>query len=91
MIVGGWKLVEFKECSLPAEVKEAFDKVYGERLGATYTPVLYCGEQIVSGKNYMIICGVDYATEEEKKELVKIVIYKDLQGNCKETESQKLA
>ncbi len=54
--VGGFVIdKDMTECKLPDEVQTAWDKVYGDIRGCHRVPVLYCGKQVVSGTNYMII------------------------------------
>lgn len=74
---------DMEQCTLPPQVQTAFDEVYGKRLGCHFTPVLYCGAQVTSGMNYMIICKVvPVVTHPELAEqLIKLVIHAPLPGS----------
>lgn len=55
--VGGFLIDEnMTKCKLPEEVQTAWDEIYGKRRGCDHIPVLYCGRQVVSGMNYMVVC-----------------------------------
>lgn len=51
-----WKIAKMEPCSLPEPVATGFKEAFAGWIGATYTPVLYCGEQLVHGTNYLLIC-----------------------------------
>lgn len=89
MLKGGWELTKFEEVNLPQKAASAFS-IVSELEGATYKPVYYCGEQLVSGKNYMILCEVTYANQEQTKALVKLVINEELEGKCTIVETKTL-
>ena len=72
-MVGTWKIPEMEPVKLPEMAATAFADVIRGLIGATYIPVLYCGEQVVNGTNYMIIC------------IVKMVHLLKLQPMAKET------
>ncbi len=85
-MVGQWKVFEQQACDLPEKAATAFGAVYGEeRLGFEIKPVLYCGEQLVSGHNYMFICEVTQVTNPPKRKLLQVVIYETLDGEYYET------
>lgn len=42
--------------------------------GVSYVPVLYCGEQIVHGTNYMIICKQMIIVPGAPEHLVRMII-----------------
>ena len=84
-MVGGWKInEEMVECKLPEEIKIAFNEI--NIVGAKYVPVLYVGHQLVSGKNYMLICKQTLATQEQSQGVVQMTIYKPLNGPAVITE-----
>jgi hypothetical protein len=79
--LGGWTINDnLKPCPLPEEVASAFSEVNAHLLGAVFVPVLYCGSQLVSGMNYMIICKQTLVTHPPLEHLVTMVIYKPLNG-----------
>ncbi len=78
---GGWQLADLKACSLPQDVATAFSKVVDKIVGAEYVPVLYCGFQVVSGKNHMIMCKQTLVTNPPEDHLVKVVMYVPLKGD----------
>ncbi len=94
--VGGFEIArDMTACKLPDEVQAAFDAVYGKLIGCKYTPVLYCGQQVVSGRKYMIICKTTPAVRypELAEELIKVIIYAPLSGSgegCREISRETL-
>ena len=80
-IVGGWTLANFEAVNLPEEVAAAFKAAIKKLLGATYTPVLYCGCQVVKGINYMILCEQKLSDPAGTRHLVKMII-NSFQGQC---------
>lgn len=77
-VVGGWVLADMEAANLPEKVATAFCEVTESLVGATYTPVLYVGDQLVHGMNYMIICKQTIVVPEFPEHLVAMVI------NCSE-------
>jgi len=94
--VGGFEISkDMTACKLPDEVQAAFDAVYGKLMGCKYTPVLYCGQQVVSGMNYMIICKTTPVVQhpELAEELIKVVIHAPHSGSgavCQEISRETL-
>ncbi len=80
-MVGAWNLAAMKPVNLPERVATAFSEVTNSLLGAKYVPVLYCGEQLVHGTNYMIICKQTIVTLGAPEHLVTMVINCSEQGN----------
>ncbi len=74
MLTGGWTLAPMQACDLPQNVATGFTQVFGNLEGADYTPVLYCGTQVVNGTNHMIICRQNLVTLEKEEHLVKVVL-----------------
>lgn len=73
--LGGWALGPMTEMGLPEQVATGFSAVTADmRLGAQYMPVLYVGEQVVAGKNYMILCEQTMFTLGGERHLVKMII-----------------
>lgn len=49
MMAGAFVLADLQAVTLPKDVDTAFKAAASEMVGATYTLVLYCGHQIVTG------------------------------------------
>lgn len=77
ILTGGW-YVEVAVGSLPEKVATGFGEVFQEIVGAQYTPLVYCGSQVVCGTNYMIICEQTLTTNPPEKHVVKVVIHESL-------------
>ena len=56
------------------DVKEIFNKAINNYTSMKLTPLAYFGEQVVAGKNYMLLCESDNGYKV-------VVIYHDLEGN----------
>lgn len=80
-MVGAWKLADMEAAKLPEKAATAFSEVTNEMVGAGYVPVLYCGEQLVNGTNYMIICKQTLVTNPPAEHLVTMVINCSEQGS----------
>lgn len=74
--IGGWEIASMEECKLPEDVATGFSSVNNLR-GATYIPVLYCGKQVVNGRNHMLICKQILSTKEPEEHVVEIVLHQD--------------
>lgn len=74
VIPGGWKLAEMQPCNLPQEVATGYNQVVQSLVGADYTPVLYVGQQVVAGMNYMIICKQKIVVPDPPEHLVEVII-----------------
>ncbi len=74
MLPGGWNLAPMSPCNLPENVATGFAQLFGNMEGAAYTPVLYCGTQVVNGINHMIICRQTLVTPTKDEHLVKVII-----------------
>lgn len=75
-------MAKMEAVSLPEKAAAAFSAVTKGMVGAGYAPVLYCGEQIVNGINYMIICKQTLVTNPPEEHLVTMVINCSAQGSC---------
>lgn len=75
-IPGGWTPAPDFDLSgkMPEQVATGFVEATKGLVGATYTPLIYGGSQIVHGTNYMLICKVAYVTYPEVNHLAKVVI-----------------
>lgn len=76
--VGQWEIEKMEgECKLPENLATGLAQVTKEIIGAKYTPVLYCGKQLVNGTNYMLICKQTICNAEGTEQLVKMVLHED--------------
>lgn len=73
-MVGAWDFSTLKACNLPEKVATGFSEVFSHLYGADYTPVLYCGSQLVHGTNHMIICKMKICYPGATEKLAKVVI-----------------
>ena len=80
-MVGTWKIPEMEPVKLPEMAAAAFADVIRGLIGATYIPVLYCGEQFVNGTNYMIICKQIIAAKGNPEHIISMMINSSAQGN----------
>ena len=55
-IPGGWNIADMQPVNLPQKAASAFSGALENLVGASYEPVLYCGQQVVNGVNYGVIC-----------------------------------
>jgi len=83
MNVGSWMPAPFPiACALPEKVATAFAEATMDLRGAEYIPLLYCGEQLVDGTNYVIICGQIMITNPPVHHIVKMIIHAPLEGKA---------
>lgn len=73
-MAGSWNYEVLEACSLPEKIATGFTEVFSKLLGAEYTPVLYCGTQVVHGTNHMILCKSKIQYPEAEDRLVKVVL-----------------
>ena len=81
-MAGEWNYVKASACALPEKAATAFGKATEDFCGSKLTPVLYVGDQLVSGTNYCIICYSELMTNPMVPGYKTVIIYEDLQGNC---------
>ena len=81
-LVGGWEISDVGEAELPESVKSAFEKATESLTGNDLVPVAYIGQQVVAGKNHMILCRSTPVTQDPVSKYQVIVIYEDLEGNA---------
>lgn len=82
-MVGAWNFEVLKAGNLPEKVATGFSEVFSKVLGADYTPVLYCGTQVVCGINHMIICKMKVCHPDAAEELVKVVLNEIMEDEIK--------
>ncbi len=82
-VFGGWSANE-GDISLDQneEVRAAFEKAMEGLTGASYEPIAYIGSQLVSGKNYMILCRETLVVPDADSEYAMVTVYEDLNGNA---------
>lgn len=73
-MVGAWNYDVLKSCNLPEKVATGFSSVFASFVGADYTPVLYCGTQVVHGVNHMIICKSRICHKDAVDRLTKVIL-----------------
>ena len=81
-VFGGWSANE-GDISLDQneEVRAAFEKAMEGLTGASYEPVAYIGSQLVSGKNYMVLCRETIVVPGAESTYALVTVYADLNGN----------
>ena len=89
-MVGDWKIVESQPCPLPEKVATAFSEAIAGLIGASYTPVAFVGQQLVSGMNYALICDQTIVTRDPAKHVVLMKIYAPLSGKATATSIEQL-
>ncbi len=77
-LLGGWEIEKMEPCPLPEKLATGFVQAMEGFVGATYVPVLYCGKQIVSGTNYLLICKGQLTTKEVQETVVAMTLHETL-------------
>lgn len=82
-VFGGWSANE-GDISLDQneEVRAVFEKAMEGLTGASYEPIAYIGSQLVSGKNYMILCRETVVVPGAESTYALVTVYEDLNGNA---------
>lgn len=71
---GGYEFEELKGLTqMPQRAASAWAKV-DELVGAEYTPLLYCGRQLVRGTNHLFIAEQTIMSIGQEKRIVAIVV-----------------
>ena len=75
-LLSGWTLKLEQADKLPQDLATAFAKLYGTKLGGSYTPAYYIGTQIVNGINHKLIAELTKQLSGGKtiKDFVVIII-----------------
>lgn len=72
---GKMKLAQFKEVTMPQKAQSAWDgSGLNEIIGAEYKPVLFVGEQLVQGTNFIYYAEQTLMDLGRDRRLVRIVI-----------------
>lgn len=88
-LTGGIEIAAVKNKSeaLSPAVRKVFEKATKKYTGFELRPIALLGTQVVSGKNYRIIC---YAENNTTKDLFIVDIYKNSSGKCRLTSCKSL-
>ena len=90
-IVGGWQINEDStSLNKNPDAKSAFLKARKGLTGVKLQPMAYLGSQVVSGKNYCILCRITTVSVDAKPEIALVYVYEDLNGNAKITGYQTI-
>lgn len=82
-LTGGWTVYgDQAAVNLPADVQKAFDDAFEGWTGASYEPLVFLGQQVVSGSNYSILCRETIVTAQPITKLAVVTIYNDLNGHA---------
>lgn len=81
---GGWQKPESPV--ITDEIRAVVEKALDELVGASYIPVAYIGTQLVSGRNYAILCRTAPVVPDAVETYAIVYIYEDLDGNAKLTD-----
>ncbi|MBO5558184.1 hypothetical protein [Ruminococcus sp.] len=82
-VKGGWTITQ-GDTSIEKhpDALAAFEKATAGFIGVKFTPVALLATQIVSGKNYAILCKATPATLDPATTLKVVIVYEDLNGNA---------
>ncbi|MBS1186529.1 MAG: hypothetical protein H6R04_547 [Burkholderiaceae bacterium] len=89
-MVGAWEIITNPPCALPEKVATAFSEATAGMVGASYTPVAFVAQQLVSGMNYALICDQTLVTRQPEKHVVMMTIYAPLSGKAAISSIEKL-
>ena len=78
--IGGWKIGDLTECKLPQKAASVFTSATEGLTGATYTPLLFVGTQLVNGTNYCFIALQTLILATPRKRLVKMIVNESSSG-----------
>lgn len=80
-LLGGYQFEDFETAKLKQRAATAWGAVEGAGLvGATFTPILYCGIQMVRGVNHLFIAEEILSTLGQDTRIVAIVV-NEFNGN----------
>ena len=83
MLFGKWNINENLQelTSFPQPLASVIEPALKNQVGTKLTPVLYCGEQLVNGHNYMLICKSKIVVPNATERLVEVVIHVNNDGS----------
>ena len=73
--LGSWN-ISIAKGALPQKLATGITELFDNLVGASYTPLIYVGSQIVNGINHMVIAEQVLADADATKNIVKVVINK---------------
>lgn len=80
-LLRGYQFESFETAKLNQRAASAWGAVEGAGfVGATFTPILYCGKQMVRGVNHLFIAEETLSTFGQNKRIVAIVV-NEFNGN----------
>ena len=82
-LTGGWYQPENGQ--LTDETKAVFENAMAAYDGPALEPLRLLGTQVVAGINYRFLCRTKNETPEERE----IVVYRNLQGQCRVLSEKK--
>lgn len=90
VLSGGWEVSDNNE--ITDELSKIFEKANETITGASYTPAIYLGSQVVAGMNHAFLCKIEPSVEELKSQpsWEIVYIYQDLEGKCTITKTEPL-
>ena len=71
----------FKEATLPTDIKKSFEDATKNFEGMTFKPIALLGSQVVSGKNYAILALGEMTADKTYYTIDVLTIYVDLNNN----------
>lgn len=80
----------FRKPKMPKAARNAFAKATKNVTGVTYRPMLYIGNQVVSGMKYKYLCVATPVVKDAKPSLKYVTVYKNTKGKCKIVSVKKL-
>ena len=87
-LAGGWQTPDSPD--LTPEAQAAFERATEGTADITYKPLALLGTQIVSGKNYSILCEAADASSDAEPYYVRMTVYEDLNGTATVTAIENL-
>jgi hypothetical protein len=79
---GGWYEAVY---NADDETKAIVENAASKLVGAKYEAVCHVAEQVVAGKNHVILCRITPVVPNAQYSYGLVEIYEDLQGNCEIT------
>ena len=91
-LLGGWKIASFNgvKCNFEQGAASAWAAFDGSGFtGASYRPLLYCGDQVANGVNWGFIAEQTFITAETERHVVKLIINEYTKTNAETGEIEK--
>ena len=84
-LAGGWS--EASSPELTPEAKDALEKAAENVADAQYRPIAFLGDQVVAGKNYLLLCEITTTAQKPVSRYSLVYVYEDLNGNAEITDT----